>query len=249
MVYIENNSNQKYLRYITNKWNLKHNPKSVIKLIINSTGLELKHRHFPNLGTLKVNFTKGSIFHRSFLANKKNELLAKAIGIKKNFYPFVLDATAGLGRDAFILSTLGCKVHMFERNPIVAALLFDGLNRAYTHIKVSSWLKKRLFFSYGSSFKLIKKLKKYPDVIYLDPMFAIKKKALSKKEMNLLKFFVGNDSDARDLLNFSFCYAKHRIVIKRPRSLLPFFKKKVTYSIKTKKYRFDIYLSSQKKIL
>ncbi|WP_367679903.1 class I SAM-dependent methyltransferase [Buchnera aphidicola] len=241
MVYIENNSNEKCLKFIKEKWKLKHNPASLIKLIINPLRIELKHRYFSNLGTICVDFNKKSISYRANLATRNSEAIAKAVGLKKNYFPFIIDATAGLGQDAFILSKLGCKVHMFERNPIVALLLFDGLKRAYNNLKFGSWLKKRLFFSYSSSFRMKKILLKRPDVIYLDPMFAIKKKALSKKEMNLLKFFVGKDSDAIDLLNFSFSYAKHRIVIKRPRSLPPFFSKKVINSIITNKYRFDIY--------
>ncbi|WP_343152724.1 class I SAM-dependent methyltransferase [Buchnera aphidicola] len=246
MVYIQNHSSEKHLKFIKEKWNLQHNPKSVIKLIINPSRIELKHRYLTNLGTVWVDFTKNSISYRAKLATKKNEAIAKAIGIKKNYFPFVLDATAGLGKDAFILSKLGCKVHMFERNPIVALLLFDGLERGYNDLKINSWLKKRLFLSYSSSFKMKNILLQQPDVIYLDPMFAIKKKALSKKEINLLKLFVGNDSDAIDLLSFSFCYAKHRIVIKRPRSLPPFFSEKIVNSIITNKYRFDIYFPNKK---
>ncbi|GHM54843.1 hypothetical protein ECZU51_35130 [Escherichia coli] len=52
--------------------------------------------------------------------------MAKAVGIKGDYLPDVVDATAGLGRDAFVLASVGCRVRMLERNPVVAALLDDG---------------------------------------------------------------------------------------------------------------------------
>jgi 16S rRNA (guanine1516-N2)-methyltransferase len=35
----------------------------------------------------------------------------------------------GLGKDAFVLASLGCRVTLVERNPVVHALLRDGLDR------------------------------------------------------------------------------------------------------------------------
>ncbi|MGL9773657.1 MAG: class I SAM-dependent methyltransferase [Sodalis sp. (in: enterobacteria)] len=55
--------------------------------------------------------------------------VAKAVGIKGQGLPDVVDATAGLGRDAFVLACLGCRVQMFERHPVMAALLKNGLRR------------------------------------------------------------------------------------------------------------------------
>lgn len=60
------------------------------------------------------------------LAVKRGEAVAKAVGIKGDYLPDVVDATAGLGRDAFVLASVGCRVRMLERNPVVAALLDDG---------------------------------------------------------------------------------------------------------------------------
>ena len=58
------------------------------------------------------------------------DLLAKAVGIKGNYYPTIVDATAGLGQDAFMLVNYGCQVTMIERSPVIAALLQDGIERA-----------------------------------------------------------------------------------------------------------------------
>ena len=57
--------------------------------------------------------------------------LAKAVGIRKGQpRPHVLDATGGLGEDAWLLAAWGCTVVICERHPVVAALLADALRRA-----------------------------------------------------------------------------------------------------------------------
>ena len=73
--------------------------------------------------------------HRRRFGGGRGEAVAKAAGIKKSYLPSVVDATAGLGRDAFVLASLGCHVRMIERHPVVAALLDDGLQRAYGTVK------------------------------------------------------------------------------------------------------------------
>ncbi|MGB0184582.1 MAG: class I SAM-dependent methyltransferase, partial [Opitutales bacterium] len=50
-----------------------------------------------------------------------NEMIAKAVGLKGQSKPTVLDCTAGLGMDAYVLAALGCEVTLLERNPIVHA--------------------------------------------------------------------------------------------------------------------------------
>lgn len=85
-----------------------------------------------------VDFLQGPLAHRRQHGGGKNQLIAKAIGIKSKQKIAVLDVTAGLGRDAFVLSTLGCDVVMCERSPIIYALLRDGLLRASNEI----WFQK-----------------------------------------------------------------------------------------------------------
>ena len=67
--------------------------------------------------------------HRRKFGGGRGEAVAKAVGIKGDYLPDVVDATAGLGRDAFVLASVGCRVRMLERNPVVAALLDDGRAR------------------------------------------------------------------------------------------------------------------------
>src|SRR5690606_5526316 len=97
----------------------------------------------------------------------------------------ILDATAGWGRDSFILASLGFEVTMIERSPIVAVLLKDALKRA-----ANNEACKRMHLIQDDAVHYLQPLaeKNRPDVIYLDPMFpARKKSALVKKEMALLQ--------------------------------------------------------------
>ncbi len=66
---------------------------------------------------------RGAVGHRRKFGGGKGRAIAKAAGLNKGATPTILDGTAGLGRDAFVLASLGCKVQMVERHPVVAALL------------------------------------------------------------------------------------------------------------------------------
>ena len=44
-----------------------------------------------------------------------------------------IDATAGMGEDAFLLAAQGYEVTLYEQNPVVAVLLKDALRRAKKH--------------------------------------------------------------------------------------------------------------------
>ncbi|TMP13498.1 class I SAM-dependent methyltransferase, partial [Pseudoalteromonas ruthenica] len=84
----------------------------------------------------------------------------------KGATPVVLDATAGLGRDGFVLASLGCKVILHERHPVVAALLYDGLKRAYDDIEIGPWMQQNMSLIFGSSHTLLDQCESMPDVVY-----------------------------------------------------------------------------------
>ena len=58
------------------------------------------------------------------------ELLVRAARVRGVAAPRALDATAGLGEDAFLLAAAGFEVELYERDATIAALLRDGLVRA-----------------------------------------------------------------------------------------------------------------------
>ncbi|MFH7321488.1 class I SAM-dependent methyltransferase [Desulfurivibrio sp. D14AmB] len=174
------------------------------------------------------------------------QALARAVGLKGQSRPTVIDATAGLGRDAFILADLGCRVHMIERSPAIHALLADGLKRAAAaDPAIATMINQRIRLLLGNAIDLLAQ-RSFPaaEVIYLDPMFPGREKsALVKKEMRLLRLVAGEDLDAELLLARALTRAQSRVVVKRPR-LAPPLSGPVppNYSLAGKSSRFDIYL-------
>ena len=200
----------------------------------------LKDKSF---GTVHVDFASGKVAHRRIFGSPRNEAITRAIGFKKDAIPNILDLTAGLGQDAFILASVGCRVHMIERCNIIAALLYDGLKRAEKDNEIGQWVRKRLSLSFEDSLNGLKELPFEPDVAYIDAMFPEKKKsALVRKEVQLLQKIVGQDSDQDGLLEVGRDIAKRRIVVKRPNSAEYLNNEKPNISIKSRNYRFDIYL-------
>ena len=58
------------------------------------------------------------------------ELLVRAARVRGVERPRAVDATAGLGEDSLLLAAAGFSVTMFEKDPVIAALLRDALERA-----------------------------------------------------------------------------------------------------------------------
>lgn len=211
-------------------------------LVMTSDRLELRKRDEPKLGAIAVDFVTGAMAHRRRYGGGRGEAVAKAVGVKGQWLPDVVDATAGLGRDAFVLACLGCRVRMFERHPVVAALLADGLRRAYADPELGPWLEARLTLHHGSSLNALAQLRPAPDVVYLDPMFPHRQKsALVKKEMRVFQLLVGADEDADGLLGPARALAMRRVVVKRPDYAPPLVGVAAQASITTKNHRFDLY--------
>lgn len=238
---VSTSSNLAQLTLLAEQWLSTHSHLPYA-LVSQSNQLELQKTDEPKLGAISVNFVSGTMAHRRQFGGGRGEAIAKAVGVKGDYLPSVIDATAGLGRDAFVLASIGCHVTMFERHPVVAALLEDGLLRAYQDPTIGSWLVQRLQLIYNSSITGLNSLHEKPDVVYLDPMFPHRSKsALVKKEMRIFQQLVGSDMDADSLLVPARQLAKKRVVVKRP-DYAPFLaNQKPIANIKTKNHRFDIY--------
>ncbi|MDT7044100.1 class I SAM-dependent methyltransferase [Candidatus Nitronereus thalassa] len=206
---------------------------------------QLVDQDAPNIAPVFIDFLSGKTAYRRKYGHAGGEAISRAVGIKKGHRPNVIDATAGWGRDAFVLATLGCRVHMIERSEIIATLLEDGLRRAEQDEKIGALIKEKLSLSCGESRQELRKMPFEPEVIYLDPMFPHKEKsALVKKENRILQEIVGQDDDAKELLKLSLTIAANRVVVKRPSYADFLADLKPHTSIKTKNHRFDIYLSN-----
>ena len=212
-------------------------------LQFNQQALELVKLDEPKLGGIKVDFVEGASAHRRKFGGGRGQDIAKAIGLKHGFTPHILDATAGLGRDAFVLASLGCQVTLMERMPVVAALLDDGLARAQLNNDVCD-IAKRMQLVHASSIESMT-LAEQVDVVYLDPMYPHREKSAAvKKEMRVFQSLVGEDLDADSLLNPALALAKYRVVVKRP-SYAPFLaNQKASMNINMKKNRFDVYVNA-----
>ncbi len=181
-----------------------------------------------------VDFTNNAILKRA--QQTKNQGLIKACKPQNSLK--IIDATAGFGRDAFILACLGAEVVMLEKSPILAALLIDGLARL--EHKAPDFCKLSLIYSDAIQYITDLKPENIPDVIYIDPMHPTrKKKALVKKEMQILQSILGPDNNAEQLLIAALSKAKQRVVVKWPQRELPL--RKPNYSINGKTVRFDVY--------
>jgi 16S rRNA (guanine1516-N2)-methyltransferase len=219
-------------------------------------------------GPVFIDFLGGKKNHRRQFGGGKGQPLARAVGIASDFTPKVIDATAGMGGDAFVFATLGCEVLMIERSPIVAALLQDALNRAKLELQLEASLTtqgkpqrfdedERAFLSEtinrmqlvnADAAEFIATTKLEADAIYLDPMYPEKKKkAATNKEMTALQGLVGPDMDSSQLLEAALVVAKKRVAVKRPAKAEPIqlaSGKKPSASIQSPNTRYDLYVST-----
>lgn len=244
---INESSHTEKFQQICDKWQLAHDPSAILGLVLTDERLELRKLDEPKLGAITVNFVDGTMAHRRKFGGGRGEAVAKAVGIKGDYLPTVIDATAGLGRDAFVLASVGCKVLLIERNPIVAALLEDGLARAYADPEIGTFMQERMILADVRNISLLDAAQQMADVVYLDPMYPHKQKsALVKKEMRVFQHLVGADLDSDDFFAPAKALARKRVVVKRP-DYAPFLaEQKPDFSQTTKNHRFDVYLSHLK---
>ncbi|KKC98649.1 MULTISPECIES: class I SAM-dependent methyltransferase [Photobacterium] len=234
------------------RWGLAHHAQAQFALSLTAERLELLKQDEPKLGAVFVDLAGGAAAHRRKFGGGRGQAIAKAVGLKSGVTPTVLDATAGLGRDAFVLASLGCRVQMVERHPVVAALLEDGLRRAGADAEIGGWVRERMSLLHATSQDALTELAAdpdvRPDVVYLDPMFPHKKKsALVKKEMRVFQSLVGADMDADLLLAPALALAGKRVVVKRPDYAPWLDGQSPSTVIHTKKNRFDVYVKAAMK--
>lgn len=205
--------------------------------------LELRQTGTGAEGPLFVDFAAEALSYRRRHTTNRKESLARAAGLKGGATPTVLDLTAGLGRDGFILASLGCTVHLVERSPVVGALLADGLERARQEESVAG-IMARLSLTVGDSLEILRRWQGVrPEVICIDPMYPHRSKsALVKKEMRLVRLLVGDDQDSDALLHAALAVAGRRVTVKRPRLAPALAGPAPNFIISGKNSRFDVYL-------
>ena len=191
-----------------------------------------------------VDFVGGKAGHRRKFGGGKGQDIAKAVGLNKGVTPHVLDGTGGLGRDAFVLASLGCTVTLIERSPVIAALLQDGIDRATLDPEVGVIARRMSLINEDSRLAMqsMAEAGKLFDVVYLDPMFPHREKsALVKKEMRIFQDLLSGDPDADELLEPAESLAEYRVVVKRPKMAPDLAAKEPTYRLEGKACRYDIH--------
>jgi len=216
--------------------------------LVKSGGLELALIDQDRIVSVKSSFHDAGISYRRLKGGGRSEMIAKAVGLRKGKRPAVLDATAGLGVDGFILASLGCVVTLIEREPSVHALLEDGLKRSRAYAagedKDLEEILQRITLLQADALDCLKPGGTTPaaEVIYLDPMFPERKKAAAvKKEMQIFHRLVGPDSDADGLLAAALDSDAERVVVKRPRVAPPLAGSAPSHVLAGKRNRYDIY--------
>ena len=193
---------------------------------------------------LKCSFIEGPILHRLKYGKGRGQNLAKAVGMKSNKNRNIVDATAGLGYDAFILASLGAKVTLIERSKKMYEILQNGINEGKAFGGEIEKIINRMELLFGDSKDILPKLS--PEVIMIDTMYKDRKKtALVKNNMRLVREIVGPDSDYIELLKVALNCANNRVVLKQPRYADPIDDiRKCSHQILGKTIRYDIFMTN-----
>lgn len=240
ILYVKNNTDPSTVHFVEEALNIRpvHEPLPVSSdeyyLQADENGLALAESG----RILRGDFTK--MLPRLIPNNLNGELLVKASRIKGiEGTPTAADATAGLGEDAFLLAAAGFQVQLYERNPVIAALLYDALRRGLTDPKLAPVIS-RMHLHTEDSITALPKLSPAPDVIVLDPMFPDRKKSgLIKKKFQLLHQLEQPCAEENLLLHAAISCNPRRIVIKRPLKGPDLAGIKPSYSLKVKAIRYD----------
>ncbi|MDF1685125.1 MAG: class I SAM-dependent methyltransferase [Legionellaceae bacterium] len=175
-----------------------------------------------------------ALVSESLQSEQTQKALLRACGAESGMR--VIDATAGWGQDAVMLASSGADVIMLEPEPVLAALLEDGLQRLSDQGDASLNLALHAFDA--RSYLEALTPADYPDIIYMDPLHLTP----HKKNYPVLKEFLAADEDPLSLLEIARSRVKNRVVVKWPTRAQPLLNP--TYVLEGKTVRFDAYLPS-----
>lgn len=187
-------------------------------------------------------FVNGAVGYRFRSGASRRDALARAAGFGKGTVPTIVDATAGLGRDAFLLATLGAQVTLLERSPEVHDRLRDALARAAAEGPDLAAVVARMTLMQGDARELLPGLR--ADTVIVDPMHPPRtNSAIVKQEMRLLRDLVGTDPDALELMQAVLACDCRRVVLKWPLRARPLEGlRKPSHSITGKTVRYDVFM-------
>lgn len=226
-----------------------------MQLVSESGGLALRSPAHLGYGAVRPGWDSADIRRR--VAAGRRQPLARALGLHKaskadnasetnaDQGPLqILDATAGLGRDAWVVAALGARVTLLERSAPVAAMLRDALEHARGDAAMQN-TANRLTVHHGDACSWLgAHTRSAWDAIYLDPMYPEDgKRALPTKAMQFLRELTGGDADADALLALARRHTR-RVAVKRPRHAGPLANCRPDASIAASRIRFDLYFNA-----
>ena len=188
-------------------------------------------------------FVGGAVGHRLRFGGGRGQALPKAVGMKGGRTPEIVDATAGLGRDAFLLASLGAHVTLIERSSEMYTILLDGIARGRIAGGDVADAIGRMTVLFGDARDLLPGLS--PEVVLVDPMHPPRKSsALVKNEMRLIRGIVGTDEDSDELMKVALRSARRRVVLKWPMRAAPMAGiRSPSHQIKGKSTRYDVFMT------
>ena len=190
--------------------------------------------------TYQGNFVE-SMLHRVTNGRLQHEMLVKAAKSDKEGRK-AIDATAGMGEDAFLLAAQGYEVTLYEQNPVIAALLKDALRRAKKHMVLKE-IAGRMQLVEGDSVECLSRLMDPVDLIYLDPMFPTRQKSgLINKKLQLIQKLEPPCSAETDLFDAAIKANPQKIFVKRPLKSVHLAGREPSYILKGKAIRYDCYV-------
>lgn len=192
---------------------------------------------------LRVDFVKGAVAHRLRFGGGRGQDIAKAMGFRNGNTPTIIDATAGLGRDSFLLASLGAQVTMIERSEKMHMLLEQGMERAFNEGGQFREIIERMTLLKGDAKDIIPTLT--AEAILIDPMHPERKNsALVKQDLRQVRDIVGSNEDAADLVRLAIMHAQKRVVLKWPAKADPIEGvQKCSHQILGKTTRYDVFMT------
>ncbi len=215
-------------------------------LVVDSDGVSLRDLSTPDVRPVRVDFAGGATGYRRLSGGGRRQLIGRALGLQGGGL-HIVDATAGLGRDAFLMACLGCQVTMIERNPVIGAILQDGLMRgAVDDDATLREIVSRMSLVVGDAREKLKDILEsdQPEVVYVDPMHPPRQKSAAvKKELRICRGIVGDDADAFELLAAARRVALKRVVVKRAKLAEP-ISPDVSTTYMGRSIRYDVYMAN-----
>lgn len=220
---------------------------SVQQLPVAPAGLELRQdeRGLALVGEgmkLRGDFTR--LLPRLRKDRLAHELLVRAARVKGVAQPTAVDATAGLGEDSLLLAAAGFEVTLCERDPVIASLLRDTLQRAATDARLVD-VVARMHLVEGDAVTTLGQLAVVPDVVFLDPMFPERRKrAATNKKLQLFQRLERPCEDEDALMAAALAARPRKVVVKRPLKGPSLAGVKPSSSLTGKVVRYDIVVPS-----